>query len=80
MKALWKEYIVLVHLGLPIRPYSAMQKSGATFVRLHEKDNFSKKPVALLRSEKFPMSAASENKVQVMLANTLQRSNKPNQG
>jgi len=39
MKALWKGYIVLGQLGIPIRLYSATQKSGVTFVQLHEKDS-----------------------------------------
>lgn len=39
MKALWKGYIVLGQLGIPVRLYSATQKSGVTFVQLHEKDS-----------------------------------------
>lgn len=38
MKALWKGYIVLGQLGIPIRMYSATQKSGVVFTQLHEKD------------------------------------------
>lgn len=39
MKALWKGYIVLGQLGIPVRLYSATQKSGVTFIQLHEKDS-----------------------------------------
>lgn len=39
MKPLWKGYIVLGQLGIPIRLYSATQKSGVKFVQLHEKDS-----------------------------------------
>lgn len=39
MKVLWKGYVVLGQLGIPVRLYSATQKSGVTFVQLHEKDS-----------------------------------------
>lgn len=39
MKALWKGYIVLGQLGIPVRLYAATQKSGVTFVQLHDKDS-----------------------------------------
>lgn len=38
MKALWKGYITLGRLGIPVRLYAASQSSGVKFVQLHEAD------------------------------------------
>lgn len=38
MKALWKGYITLGRLGIPVRLYAATQQSGVKFVQLHEAD------------------------------------------
>jgi DNA end-binding protein Ku len=39
MKALWKGYIVLGRLGIPVRLYAATQEAGLKFVQLHDKDS-----------------------------------------
>lgn len=39
MKALWKGYITLGQLGIPVRLYAATQDPGVQFVQVHEKDN-----------------------------------------
>jgi DNA end-binding protein Ku len=39
MKALWKGYITLGRLGIPVRLYAATQDSGVQFVQLHGVDN-----------------------------------------
>jgi DNA end-binding protein Ku len=38
MKALWKGYITLGQLGIPVRLYAATRDSGVRFVQLHETD------------------------------------------
>lgn len=39
MKALWRGYIILGRLGIPVRLYSATQSVRPKFVQLHEKDS-----------------------------------------
>lgn len=38
MKALWKGYVSLGQLGIPVRLYPATRSSGLSFVQLHDKD------------------------------------------
>jgi DNA end-binding protein Ku len=39
MKALWKGYIALGQLSIPVRLYAATQEAGLKFVQLHDKDS-----------------------------------------
>lgn len=38
MKALWKGYVAIGRLGIPVRLYAATRPSGVRFVQLHETD------------------------------------------
>jgi DNA end-binding protein Ku len=39
MRALWRGYVILGRLGIPVRLYSATQSVRPKFVQLHEKDS-----------------------------------------
>jgi DNA end-binding protein Ku len=39
MKALWRGFILLGQLGIPVRLYSATKDPGVKFVQLHDKDS-----------------------------------------